>query len=174
MYVYSGDNMRKGKYLIILVFLIITLIGCNYEYLDQSSFANSDEPELITVYLNGEINLPGEYKISPYTSLNQLISFAGGFLPNYNKEGVDYSIKLYDGQIINFYNNNDTNQEGKININLANKEQLMTLPNIGEVTALNIINYRNNIGKFFSVDQLIEVSGIGQKKLNEIKEYITV
>lgn len=61
-----------------------------------------------------------------------------------------------------------------ININTASKNQLDLLPGIGPVTAQKIIDYRNKIGRFTSVDQLIEVKGIGPKKLKNIKPYVRI
>lgn len=59
-----------------------------------------------------------------------------------------------------------------INVNTATKEQMMLLPGIGEVKAEAIIRYRDEIGGFTSAEQLLNVSGIGQKTLDGIKEYI--
>ena len=61
-----------------------------------------------------------------------------------------------------------------VNINSAGIDELTTLPGIGESTAEAIIKYRNEIGFFKSVDELLEVSGIGEKKLNDIRGLVCV
>ncbi len=64
--------------------------------------------------------------------------------------------------------------DAPININIADKETLMTLPGIGEVLAQRIIDYRTEHGAFASVTELLQVEGIGSKRLNAVSEYITV
>jgi competence ComEA-like helix-hairpin-helix protein len=61
---------------------------------------------------------------------------------------------------------------GKIDINRAGLDELMSLPGIGRVTALNIIEYRTRKGSFTDVHELIEVQGIGPKKLDAILNYV--
>lgn len=64
--------------------------------------------------------------------------------------------------------------EPKININAATKAQLMRLPGIGEVTAQRIIDYRTQNGRFNSIVDIVKVSGIGDKKYQDIKDFIEV
>ena len=61
-----------------------------------------------------------------------------------------------------------------VNINTANLTQLMALPGIGEVIGQRIIDYRNAHGPFQSLDELINVKGIGEKRLADLKPYATV
>lgn len=68
----------------------------------------------------------------------------------------------------------EPNVSGKININAAPASELVRLKGIGEVKAAAIIKYRNENGGFKSVDELINVSGIGKKTLEKIRDYVTV
>lgn len=63
---------------------------------------------------------------------------------------------------------------GKININTATLEQLQLLPGIGESIAQRIIDYRAQNGNFTATEDLMKVSGIGEKKFDNIKDYITI
>lgn len=68
-----------------------------------------------------------------------------------------------------------TNEEvGKLNINTATMEELMGLPYIGEVKARAIIDYRDKNGPFASVDDLLEVKGIGSKTLEKLKPLVAL
>lgn len=71
-------------------------------------------------------------------------------------------------------NNGDENANSKININTASQELLMTLDGIGESKALAIISYRNEIGLFQKIEDIKNVSGIGDSAFEKIKNFITV
>ena len=63
---------------------------------------------------------------------------------------------------------------GKININTAAKEALETLPGIGPSTAQKIVDYRDEVGMFTQIEDIMNVSGIGEGKFDKIKDQITV
>lgn len=69
---------------------------------------------------------------------------------------------------------NNTAKQGKVNINTASQTELETLPGIGPSTALKIVNYRKEKGKFKKIEDIKEVSGIGDSKYNKIKDLITI
>lgn len=70
--------------------------------------------------------------------------------------------------------NTKNNANGKININKATQTQLETLPGIGPSTSSKILSYRKEVGKFKSIDEIKEVSGIGEAKFNKIKDLIEI
>ena len=69
---------------------------------------------------------------------------------------------------------NNTAKLGEVNINTASQTELETLPGIGPSTALKIVNYRKEKGKFKKIEDIKEVSGIGDSKYNKIKDLITI
>lgn len=79
---------------------------------------------------------------------------------------------IINSNISNEQKNNKQNL--KVNINTASQTELETLPGIGTSTALKIINYRKESGKFKTKEDIKNVSGIGDSKFNNIKELITV
>ena len=69
---------------------------------------------------------------------------------------------------------NNMKKQGKVNINTASQTELETLPGIGPSTALKILNYRKEKGKFKKIEDIKAVSGIGDSKYNKIKDLITI
>jgi len=70
--------------------------------------------------------------------------------------------------------NQQTTQNTKVNINTASQEQLETLPGVGPATATKILTYRKENGKFKKIEDIKQVTGIGEAKFEKMKEYITV
>ena len=70
------------------------------------------------------------------------------------------------GETADLHENND----GKININTASVEELMTISGIGEAKAKSIVSYREKHGYFRTIDSIMEVSGIGQSLFEQIRE----
>lgn len=94
-----------------------------------------------------------------------------------DKKKVDYDQELLDFSSDNYSErtkNNNPHSELKININNSTIEELMLLPGIGEKTAENIITFRDKNGNFRKVDDLIDVPGIGIKKLEKLKKHIII
>ena len=83
---------------------------------------------------------------------------------------VDHAIHSQAGESTGSKESND----GKIDINTATEQQLMLLPGIGETTAKRIIEYRTEHNGFSTIEDIMHVSGIGEKKFEQMKPYIKV
>jgi competence protein ComEA len=151
------------------------------------------------VDIKGSVNKPGVYKVDDQMIVNDLIKLAGGLTKNAYTKNINLATKLKEGMVVYVYSKNEltnttstttilndayysyepttTSSEvkvsGKVNINTATKEELMTVTGIGESKAIAIIDYRKN-NKFNSIEDIMNVSGIGESLFAKIKEYITV
>lgn len=100
----------------------------------------------------------------------------------YNCSSNDYNIDnclgntsiITNGPETNNDNDNKNDENKIININTATKEELMTLSGIGESKAISIIEYRNSNGSFKSIEEIKNVSGIGDAAFEKIKNNITI
>ena len=64
--------------------------------------------------------------------------------------------------------------QGKLNLNTATLQELLALPGVGEKTAARILAYREKYGRFVAVEQLMDVDGIGEKQLAQLRELVYV
>ena len=99
-------------------------------------------------------------------------------IPSSSEEDIGDGDVLIDGSGENVVEEDDsqsTNQNGKgININKADETELQTLPGIGASLASRIVEYRKQNGKFANIEDIKNVSGIGDSKFSNIKDLITV
>lgn len=160
--------------------------------------------EKIVVEIKGEVKNPNVYVLESGSRIYELIEKAGGPTAEADLSNINRALYLSDGQCIVVRNINDAKEEtgsleeklngesietiknslgekeessGEnliININTASKETLMTLNGIGESKAQAIIDYREEIGGFKSVDEITNISGIGEKTLEKIKDKISI
>lgn len=162
--------------------------------IDMKSNENKD----IKVYISGEVKSPGVISISNNGRLIDAVDKLGGLTSNADLNRVNLALKIEDGNhyIIpkigeeinvgdtntnqNMNNNNNSSLEvtnntsnSKVNINTASEAELDSLPGVGEVTAKKIIDYRNENGKFSSIEDIKNVKGIGDNKFEDIKDSIT-
>ena len=174
------------------------LLGSEISLLDTSSDALSpaDEDENVEinemkVYISGEISKEGVYEFEDGDRLDDLIKKAGGLTENANAKDLNLAMKLEDEMKIyipSIYeiSSDDTadtipiitsdskdSSKDKININKASKEELMTLPNIGDKRADSILEYRES-NKFETIEDIKNVNGIGEKFYQSLKDLITV
>lgn len=146
----------------------------------------------ITVFISGEVKNPGVVTIDAEKRLSDAVDELGGTTENADLNKINLATKLKDeshyiipqiGDNLESYNNenpgndivnNLNNKSNLININTASIQELDTLPGVGEATANKIINYREEKGKFNSIEEIKNVNGIGDKKYEEIKDLISI
>ena len=161
----------------------------------ESSNSNTSEDLSLTenkikIYITGEVVSPGVYELSENSRVEDAINVAGGLTEKAVLKNVNLAFVLEDAtkiyipnssddenlEIISseMQNNTSQNKNQKININKANAQDLENVPGIGPSTAEKIIIYRTENGKFSSIDDLKNVTGIGEKKFESIKDFISV
>lgn len=150
----------------------------------------SEKSTIKKVHISGEINKPGVYEINDNYRLEDLVNDAGGLTENADLNKINLALKLEDQMRIIIPNKNDkdnnenntttqlispinVNDNKKVDINTADKSELMTLPNIGEKRADAIIEYRQK-NKFNKIEDIKNVSGIGDKYFEAMKDMIVV
>lgn len=148
-----------------------------------------DKSDIIYVYICGQVLEPGVKECSEGTRLYELIEYAGGMTENAAPEMLNLADVLKDGEKVyvpaigeytdsaaaqNSSGAGGADNDGKININNATVQELMTLPGIGESRAQDIITYREQNGPFQSIEDIKKVSGIKDAAYNKMKELITI
>ncbi len=169
--------MTKKIFILTVLFLVLAI------FIDY----RLNEFNHIYIQIHGEVKKPGVYKLPIGSRLYDAVKLAGGFNNDYKLDlrQINLSAPLKDGENIlignkdskeeyakSNYNtkNNFIDQQKIININTANISELDNLPGIGRSTAQKIINSR----PFESIEDIKKVSGIGDKKFEQIKNLITV
>lgn len=139
-----------------------------------NSFSIESEPlnndRTIEVEIRGCVENPGVYELKLGSTYEDLFENA---VLNDNSDIGNYALQdvLYNRQVIVIP---ELKNEKKISINSASLDELSSLPGIGKSIAQRIIDYRRNYGSFLTLEEIINVSGIGYAKFNKIKEYITL
>lgn len=190
-------------FLIIILFFFIyfitkeensEFIATNDLYITSNTIENDTKIETIIVHVDGEVINPGLVYLPTEARISDAISAAGGSteLANISKINLAYELKdgqkiyipsIYDDIEIEYIQNDagenvlDDNLSANsevININSATSAELDELPGIGPSTAQKIIDYRNKNGNFKTIEDIMNVSGIGESKFNNIKDYICI
>ena len=156
----------------------------------QNVVSEIETKEKIKIYITGEVNSPGVLELIDGDRIEDAINKAGGITENASLDKVNLAYKLEDGQKVYIPNKDDkeeieivstengqnvintTSKNSKIKINSASIEKLCEIPGVGEALAQRIIDYRTENGKFKNIEELKNVSGIGNKKFESIKNSI--
>ncbi len=161
------------------------------------------EEEMMAIHVTGEVKNPGVVKVKQGSRIEDIIEAAGGLTENADITNVNLAFEVEDGMKIRIPSNDEGNEnEGNIieqyitqdsgkgiivredkssenlslviNINTANETELEQLPGIGASIAGRIIDYRNKNGKFKAIEDIKNVTGIGETKFEKIKDLIKV
>ncbi|MFX4036494.1 helix-hairpin-helix domain-containing protein [Streptococcus suis] len=161
------------------------------EQLEEVSTEASEEPTQLVVDVKGAVVKPGLYTLEAGARVNDAVEVAGGLTSQADPKSINLAQKLSDEAVV-YVASKDENisvvastttssamsQEEKntslVNLNTATETDLQTISGIGAKRAADIIAYREANGGFKSVDDLNNVSGIGDKTMESIRPYVTV
>ena len=150
------------------------------------------QEEELVVYVCGAVHCPGVYTLPEGSRLYEAVNMAGGFLAVADSSYHNLARYLEDGERIYILTCEETKElttqqkaEGEesskedltksvIDLNTATKEQLATLPGIGESRAESILEYRKKVGAFTAIEEIMNISGIGEAMFAKIKDRIMV
>ncbi len=164
------------------------------EIIEKNDTKIQDEKNYIVLHITGEVKNTGIIKIAEGSRLMDAIEAAGGVTENANLNRINLAYVLKDGQKIyvpsiydegekeyvtqnigeNILDDFTLKNTEKVNINMATQTELETLSGIGPSTAQKIINYRNENGKFKTIEEIKNVPGIAESKFQSIKNEICV
>lgn len=167
------------------------------DILSEESEASTDKEEQIAeslkeiiVDIKGQVKIPGVYHMEEGSRIIDVIEKAGGLLDESETTAVNFAQLLSDQMVIYVPKIGEDipvestisqeiaeggeQEQSKININEADKEALMTLNGIGDSKAENILAYREENGLFKSIEDIKNVSGIGEATFNNLKDSIVV
>lgn len=160
------------------------------ETIPMESTAEEAVQQQVFVDIKGAVMYPGVYELQPDKRIFDAIQLAGGYIENADTQLVNHAQKVQDemviyipikGEQLEDISSNllmlpleSQNKSQKINVNTADAETLATLPGIGPSKAHSILSYREEKGRFQTIDDVRNINGIGDKTFEKIKDYITV
>lgn len=197
------DRIRWKMWSVIICMLLLFVNGCGCTGLfrtadkeqsvitketgDGESGSGTNENEtghtqenMIYVHVCGCVKNPGLYAFASGTRAGNAVERAGGFTKNANPSAVNLAAVLTDGTQLYVPSAKEemsgsvSQDDTLVNINTAIKEELMTLSGIGEARAEAILSYREEKGFFSTIEDIKNVSGIGEGIFERIKNMITV
>lgn len=150
----------------------------------EEGMETSEEEQYIIVHVSGQVYNPGIVELKLGSRVIDAVNLAGGLKKDADSDKINLARKLSDEEkihvpkigeesVIPETSNSNQSDNSKININTCTKEELMSLPGVGEVLAGRIVEYRDN-NPFKAIEDIMNVSGIGDKKFESIKELIIV
>ncbi|MGM0752245.1 MAG: helix-hairpin-helix domain-containing protein [Bacillota bacterium] len=141
----------------------------------------------VYVDVKGEVVRPGLYEVKQGDRLKFVIDRAGGFTAEADKKVINLAVKVSDEMMIYVPKIGEIETprlappapltdsgKGRININTATQQEFETLPGIGPAKASTFIQYREENGPFEAIEDIKNISGVGEKTFEKLKEYIYV
>ena len=138
----------------------------------------------VTVHAAGAVTTPGVYRLPSDARVADLLTAAGGATADADLDQLNLAAPLADGERILVPRRGETvagagsstapSGSTKVDLNTASAEELDKLPGIGPATAEAIIRHRETQGRFRSVTDLLEVRGIGEAKLEQLRPLVKV
>ena len=184
---YSKELFRNKQKLIkilsiaviLALAMVLKLSNTETEEISIESAAKVADADEYYIDIGGAVVKPGVYKVAAGTRLFEVVEMAGGLRTDADTNTVNQAAIVEDGAKIIIpiaYDGSDEtagNQDSSlVNINIADKSQLCTLPGIGDVIADRIIEYRAS-NRFTKKEDLMSVKGIGNSIYDEIENSIT-
>jgi competence protein ComEA len=195
--------LSRGELIGVVAVLGVTILGAGFWYVRSlpkpvevragperpvasgPSVSPSVVPTPILVDVAGWVRRPGVYEFMGGARVIDAVEAAGGARPGAELQALNLAAPLVDGSQIlvpkqgavvpaGATGSSTAVAGGLVNVNSATAAELETLPGIGEVTAQAIIDFRTENGPFASVDELLDVTGIGDVTLENIRELVTV
>ncbi|MEO5534457.1 MAG: ComEA family DNA-binding protein [Pseudolysinimonas sp.] len=136
--------------------------------------------DVIYVHILGQVMRPGLYELHDGDRAVDAVAAAGGFTQTADPGGLNLARLVSDGEQIvvpavgEVPAAGSASVPGKVNLNTADAAALDTLPGVGPATAAKIIAWRQQNGRFSSVEDLLDVGGIGQSKFESLRDLVTV
>lgn len=185
-------------FLLFLLVILSELCGCSMspggEVIEQTEGettqqvdpfieSESKDESLIWVHICGQVNSPGVYSFSEGSRVFDAVEAAGGFTEHADCDSVNLAMTLEDEGKIYIASKEERNEssdkaqsqsDGKINLNTATLDDLMTLPGIGEKRAESILKLREEKGSFQTVEELLDAEGIKEGIFDQIKDFVKV
>lgn len=151
------------------------------ELTEDSAVSMTDSVEELCVFICGQVQHPGVYYLPPGSRVVDVIALAGGCLDTADICIVNQAEQLTDGVQIyipaigeTLAVSSEEADDGRVHLNRAGREELMTLPGIGASKADAILEYREKQGNFTTIEELMNIPGIKEGVFNKIQDYITV
>lgn len=181
------ENMRR-RLLFLMIAIMFCFVACKTEEENVLSLEEIEPEEVqeetevqecIYVYVCGAVQSEGVYQLECGSRVYEAIAMAGGFREDAATTIVNQAELLQDGERLYVPRigedvTEQTEDDGKVNLNSATKEELMTLPGVGASRAESIIQYRKENGGFKAIEDIMQVSGIKEGMFERIKDLITI